>query len=427
MKLTTTIGNVRTPKLHPTLPLVAFTATYTGRREVYLQDWRVGVVGGHGRVATTRLTYWDHPYGVTKVVGWKDEKTLLLAASSTAVSLPDVRLYQLTLAQEDLTAAMTQQQQQQQPVVMEITPVPLAQALEGVYYHHHQNDKDDDDNDDECLYFTRFQQSSHTIRYIGGTAENLWMHCSKKPIALPITANYNGTSKNPTLYIDKSSNNNNNDRYLLFLSDRSSSVTTSNKAAKWTPTTMNLWAMPLPSPKDAYVYQNTALLPIPLTSISCQFHGRSLQEFTVDPVTRNVILRMGADLYQLTAAQIHSVLSSPTTLPSLPKPTRLDIAVYSDFHELQERIIPVNIISHLTNVDVFETPVVISSSTDQHAVAALFTLRGQAWVAPVLAETKPSVNIPYQGTCHNVVIAWHRERSLRAPCAFSIHSPCPFL
>ena len=49
------------------------------------------------------------------------------------------------------------------PAVLEIEPIPLAQAIDATRYN-------------KCWYFVRISQSSHTIRYVGGTAENLWKY-----------------------------------------------------------------------------------------------------------------------------------------------------------------------------------------------------------------------------------------------------------
>jgi len=48
------------------------------------------------------------------------------------------------------------------------------------------------------LYFTRLPfQAATRKRYKGGTAQNLWAFASGAPEAVPLTADYAGTSKNP--------------------------------------------------------------------------------------------------------------------------------------------------------------------------------------------------------------------------------------
>ena len=96
VKLTTTVGNVRTPLMNPVYPhLIAYTGTYTGRREVYLLNL------SQRTTAAQRLTYWDSPGGIYDLVAWKDDGlSLVFSAMSNEVGLPDVRLYQLTLDQD---------------------------------------------------------------------------------------------------------------------------------------------------------------------------------------------------------------------------------------------------------------------------------------------------------------------------------------
>ena len=70
------------------------------------------------------------------------------------------------------------------------------------------------------LYFTRLAfQGSQTIRYQGGTAQNLWKYEDGAPEATPLTKSYAGTSKNPMVW----------NRRIYFLSDRDGG--------------MNLWSM----------------------------------------------------------------------------------------------------------------------------------------------------------------------------------------
>ena len=88
-------------------------------------------------------------------------------------------------------------------------PVPLAQAADGVY-----------DETGKTLFFTRLPfQGSHTKRYKGGTAQNLWKYTDGDAEAVPLTADYTGTSKNPMWWQGR----------VYFLTDRDG--------------TMNLWSM----------------------------------------------------------------------------------------------------------------------------------------------------------------------------------------
>ena len=90
-------------KWHPTLPLLAYTATYSGRRDVYLMDLSPNAVNK----SPTRLTYWDvGSSGVNGVVGWiktgdgsgEHADALVFRAVSNDISLPDYRLYVLHLS-----------------------------------------------------------------------------------------------------------------------------------------------------------------------------------------------------------------------------------------------------------------------------------------------------------------------------------------
>ncbi len=89
------------------------------------------------------------------------------------------------------------------------TFVPLAQAADGCY-----------DDTGKTLFFTRLPfQGSHTKRYRGGTAQNLWKFGDGGDEAVPLTAGYPGTSKAPSWWKGR----------VYFVSDRDG--------------TMNVWSM----------------------------------------------------------------------------------------------------------------------------------------------------------------------------------------
>ncbi len=89
------------------------------------------------------------------------------------------------------------------------TLLPLAQAADGSF-----------DPSGKTLYFTRLPfQGSHTKRYKGGTAQNLWAYALGAGEAVPLTADYPGTSKNPMVWQGR----------IYFLSDRDGH--------------MNIWSM----------------------------------------------------------------------------------------------------------------------------------------------------------------------------------------
>jgi len=134
-------------------------------------------------------------------------------------------------------------------------PVPLAQASEGTW-----------SADGRTLVFTRFAfQGSSTKRYQGGTAQNLWRWTRGEPEAVPLTADFRGTSRAPHWWGGR----------VLFLSDRDGC--------------MNLWSM-LPDGKDlkqhtqqkAYDVKSPALA----GNIAVYQHGADL---------RRIDLTMGED------------------------------------------------------------------------------------------------------------------------------------
>ncbi|HYK10847.1 MAG TPA: S41 family peptidase, partial [Gemmatimonadales bacterium] len=125
-------------------------------------------------------------------VGWTPDGKLLMSTGVMS-TLPDTRLFTLDLA----TGTRT--------------PVPLGQASDGSY---------DRAGGGGTLFFTRFPfQGSHTKRYKGGTAQNLWKLPPGAAEATPLTADYAGTSKTPMWW----------DGRVYFVSDRDGS--------------MNLWSM----------------------------------------------------------------------------------------------------------------------------------------------------------------------------------------
>ena len=375
MKLTTTVGNVIKPVVNPRFPyLVAFTATYTGHRDVYLLDLR--------RLSqpSIRLTYTG---AARQVVSWKPNgQSLLFAATNQQTGLPDVRLYELTLVSNDPTDNNNDGRRRrlslepQPPIplhenhplpsaqVLQVLPVPLSQAINGVW-----------EEDDECLYFTRYTQSSRTVRYVGGTAPNLWVHCQNDNEAIPLTANYRGTSKDPSILRVGSK------KYLLFLSDRDVGNTLE-------PSTMNLWAVRLP-PRDS-LNNPSKFHPQPITQVSCHENGMALMEYSVDPIKGSVALRIGAGLHLMSRTEVLSRLAN-STLPASAGYAPLDIHVYSDFNELHERVLPNTFPKGMTSVDVYENAF--------GTVSALLGVRGQLFVAPVVSDP-PTVS--YQGAGMNM-------------------------
>ena len=398
-KLTTTDGNAQDPKLHPSKRYLAYTATYSHRRDIYLMDLL------QPRSAATRLTFWDSSVGVSGLIGWWGQNSLVFRAISNEASLPDQRLYILHLnsylfsEKQDRQVEKSKEQNESNAGVslFQIDPIPLSQAIDAARY---------ETKDKHCWYFTRFSQSSKTIRYVGGTAESLWKYCDGKQRAFPLTENYNGTSKSPQIY---------NNEYLFFLSDRA------KIDGNWIPDRMNIWALSLMDEKSE---------PIQVTNVGCDFEGRLIREYSIDSITGNVVARIGADLYLMEKTEIVKALSrrrlmtnettsndadlsvddlanttnateevakvyysySPPEMKSRKKEAyqdhhsgtsevlkRLPIVVHSDFSSHQEGLIPIDMMKHLTSMDFYE------SVTGE--VQALMTLRGQLWVAPIVDDT----------------------------------------
>ena len=300
VKLTTSEGNVVSP--HYRNGKLVYTATHSVTREIYVNH--------------QRRTCSETP--ILKIVGFKDNHdtsshdTLLYAALSDRVGLPNVRLYEYHI-----------------PTSV-ISPVPLSQAVEASYH-------------DSCYYFTRFRQSSHTVRYVGGTAESLWRYCQGDTTATHLTPDYNGTSKAPTFFKD----------HLYFMSDRD---------LHNVPTSMNLFRAKVKGDSLSHIEQ--------LTYVSCHFGGLSLQEYSLDTVTGNIILRIGADLYRLFDSATNDIQILP-------------IRVMSDFTHRQERFVSWKP-SQMSHFDIFKTAT--------KNLRFLATVRGQAWVVP-----KQNPGVTFQG------------------------------
>ncbi len=158
-RLTTGLGEERDPAISPDGTSVAFVGTYDGPAEVYVMP----LDGGLPRRRT-----WD---GHSKaVVGWTPDGRVLVATRRHS-GMPSTQLEALDVSHEDVTPSSV---------------VPLAQAADGSYAP------------DGTLYFTRFAfQGSHTKRYRGGTAQNVWRFRDGAAEAEPLTADWPGTSRRP--------------------------------------------------------------------------------------------------------------------------------------------------------------------------------------------------------------------------------------
>ena len=238
-RITTNQGVESNAAISPDGKFIAFNAEYEGPGEVYL----ISADGGIPK----RITWEGSKGGGPRVYGWTKEGKLIVSTS-----------YYSTLPTRQLALI--------DPATLQYNRVPLAQADEGVF----------DENGN--LYFTRLAfQGSHTRRYKGGTAQNLWKFDSKNE-AIPLTADYAGTSKTPMFYQGR----------LYFLTDRDG--------------TMNLWSM-LPSGTD--LKQHTH-------SIAWDLKDAELQN-------GKVIYQKQADLY------LYDIASGQEKV--------LDISLISDFDQ----------------------------------------------------------------------------------------------
>jgi len=178
-RLTSHPGDESSPAISPDGTTLAFSAAYEGPKEVYTMP----LAGG----PPVRRTF---DGGGATVVGFAPDGALLYTTWRFS-TLPDSELVRLDLR--------TGQQ----------ALVPLAQAADGSYTP-----------DGRTLFFTRLPfQGSHTRRYRGGTAQNIWKLEQGAAEAVPLTADYAGTSKEPRWWKGR----------VYFLSDRDG--------------TMNLWSM----------------------------------------------------------------------------------------------------------------------------------------------------------------------------------------
>ncbi|MFO0808139.1 MAG: S41 family peptidase [Gemmataceae bacterium] len=171
------------PAISPDGKFLAFTARFEGPTEVYVMP----LAGGPPR----RLTF---DSARVSYVGWTPDGKVMVGTDAHA-GLPNHQLVVLDFAEPDGAVIRTR--------------IPLAQAADGCY-----------STDKATLFFTRLAfQGSHTKRYKGGTAQQLWSFRDGDPEAKALTGDYAGTSKTPMVW----------DGRVYFASDRDG--------------TMNLWSV----------------------------------------------------------------------------------------------------------------------------------------------------------------------------------------
>ena len=182
-RLTSNQGDESLPAVSPDGQTIAFAGQYDGPTEVYTMP-----IGG----GVPRRRTWDAA-DIT-FVGWTPDGKVLVGGEADS-TLPQTRLFTLDIGQPKVAA------------VREF--VPLAQAADGAY-----------DDAGKTLFFMRLPfQGSHTKRYKGGTAQNLWKYTAGDAEAVPLSADFPGTSKNPMWWQGR----------VYFLTDRDGAV--------------NLWSM----------------------------------------------------------------------------------------------------------------------------------------------------------------------------------------
>ena len=178
-RLTTHAAEESHAAISPDGTTLAFSAGYEGPTELYTMP----LGGGLPR----RRTWEGAP---ATVVGWTSEGRILYATAGSS-TLPSTQLAMLD------------------PRSGRRELVPLAEASDGSF-----------DASGRVLYFTRYAfQGSHTRRYQGGTAQNIWRYTAGSAEAVPLTGDYAGTSKTPMWWNGR----------IYFCSDRDG--------------TMNLWSM----------------------------------------------------------------------------------------------------------------------------------------------------------------------------------------
>lgn len=213
-RLTSHPGEESTPAISPDGQTVAFTAAYEGAVEVYTMP----ITGGLPK-------RWTFETGKASVCGWTPNGRILYATDQYS-TLPNQQLFLIDPASGAREA------------------VPLAQASFGAF-----------DDSGKTLVFTRLPfNGSFTKRYKGGTTQNLWKFETGTAEAVPLTADFAGTSKDPMWWNGR----------LYFATDRDN--------------TMNLWSMD-PAGKDLKQHTKHAGIDVQSPSLSS---GRIVYQLGAD-------------------------------------------------------------------------------------------------------------------------------------------------
>jgi tricorn protease len=278
-RLTTHPAEEAFPAISPDGRTIAFSAAYEGPAEVYTMP----IDGG----LPVRRTFEGER---AQVVGWTPGGEILYATRHQS-TLPETQLARLD------------------PATGRRTLVPLAQASDGSYTP-----------DGKTLFFTRFAfQGSHTKRYKGGTAQSVWRYREGDAEAVPLTADFAGSSRAPMVWQGR----------VYFVSDRDG--------------TMNLWSMD----EDGHDLRQLT------------FHA-GFDVASPDLSEGRIVYQLGADLRILD-------LSAPTASQDQP----LQVSLISDFDQTRE--------SWVKKPLDFLTAARLSPTGDR----VVLTARGQVFVVPV--------------------------------------------
>ncbi len=241
-RLTSHPGEESSPTISPDGRTLAFTAQYEGPEEIYTMPLDGGL--------PTRRTF-EGEGAIAE--GWTPDGKLLYATSHYS-TLPNTQLATIDLATGKNTV------------------IPLNQASEGTY-----------DSGGKVLFFTRLPfQGSHTKRYKGGTAQNVWKYVDGQQEALALTADYAGTSKNPMWWKGR----------IYFVSDRDG--------------TMNIWSM---REDGRDLRQHT------------HHHGWDVKSPSLSE--GRIVYQLGADLH------LYDIAANKETI--------IDITLASDFDQMREK------------------------------------------------------------------------------------------
>ncbi|NET36158.1 MAG: protease [Cyanothece sp. SIO1E1] len=256
-RLTTHHGIESHAAISPDGSLIAFSAQYEGPTEIYTMP----LLGGLPR----RQTYEGD---LAIVVGWTPDGKILYCTYHYS-TLPNPRLAMID------------------PHRGEPELIPLNQASEGVF-----------EPSGKTVFFTRLAfQGSHTKRYKGGTAQNIWKFTQGDAEAIPLNADYAGTSRHPMWWQGR----------VYFASDRDG--------------TMNIWSM---DETGENLRQHT--------------HHQGWDVKSPSLHQGRIVYQLGADLHLLTLATDTletdtletDTLNTDTDVP-------LAITLASDFDQMREK------------------------------------------------------------------------------------------